>query len=380
MNRVVSIYPPVGFTQQGRRDNNEDYIVPPVGRATHHDRFFVVCDGVGGAQRGEVASLIAGESLQRFAKQRPNAPVDSSFVREALLYIEAAFDRAIADEPEANLAGMSTTMTMLSLHDRGVTIAHVGDSRVYHVRDNQVLHQTDDHSLVNELVRTKQITLEEAANHPRRNVITRAIQGSANPTTATVYVTQDVAPDDYFFLCTDGVLECIDTTQLTDLLADTVHSDQDKVKSILACCADGSRDNYSGYLIRVADVAPLTTPLIPDDEAPMVAPVVAPTVQPMAEPVAVPMTMAVEPEPVDVAAPAPVATSWPVQSDIHELVDHASEPVVEYAAANGETNGPENATTDDSGGSFQLLAEGDSEADERWRQAENRNWFRRLFS
>ena len=140
MNRVVSIYPPVGFTQQGRRDNNKDYIVPPMGRATHHDRFFVVCDGVGGAQRGEVASLLAGESLQQFAKQHTDAPVDSSFVREALQYIEAAFDRAIADESDANLAGMSTIMTMLSLHERGVTTAHVGDSRVYHVRDNQVLH------------------------------------------------------------------------------------------------------------------------------------------------------------------------------------------------------------------------------------------------
>ena len=380
MNRVVSIYPPVGFTQQGRRDNNEDYIVPSLGRATHHDRFFVVCDGVGGAQRGEVASLLAGESLLRFAKQHPDAPVDSTFVREALQYIEAAFDRAIADEPDANLAGMSTTMTMLSLHERGVTIAHVGDSRVYHVRDNQILHQTDDHSLVNELVRTKQITPEEATTHPRRNVITRAIQGGANPTTATVYVTQDVAPDDYFFLCTDGVLECIGTRQLLDLLVGTVQSDQEKVKEILACCADGSRDNYSGYLIRVAEVAPLTSPLIPDDEAPLLAPLAAPTVQPMAEPVAVPMTRSPEPEPADEPIPAPVATSWPTQSDVHELVHHTQEPAIEYASAKGEPNGLENAPADENGSAFQLLAEGDSEADERWRQAENRNWFRRLFS
>lgn len=374
MNRVVSIYPPVGFTQQGQRDNNKDYIVPPMGRATHHDRFFVVCDGVGGAQRGEVASLLAGESLQRFAKQHADAPVDSSFVREALQYIEAAFDRAIADESDANLAGMSTIMTMLSLHERGVTIAHVGDSRVYHVRDNQVLHQTDDHSLVNELVRTGQISPEEAAMHPRRNVITRAIQGSNSPTTATVYVTQDVAPDDYFFLCTDGVLECIDTPHLVDLLADTVHSDQEKVASLLVSCADGSRDNYSGYLIRVADVDALIMPLIPDDEVPLVEPVMVPLVQPVAEPVAVPMTRFVEPEPIDITAPAPVATSWPMQSDIHQLIDNEEDFVKKTTAS--EPAGPDS----DSNGSFQLSAEGDSEADERWRQAESRNWFRRLFS
>ena len=131
---------------------------------------------------------------------------------------------------------------------------------MYHVRDGQILHQTHDHSLVNELIRTKQISPEEAVNHPRRNVITRAIQGSARPTTGTVYITQDVAAGDYFFLCTDGVLECIDNQDITYLLSAQTLSDENKIERLLSACADGSRDNYSGYLVRVAAVAPIERP------------------------------------------------------------------------------------------------------------------------
>lgn len=301
MNRVVSIYPPVGFTRQGRRDNNEDYVMPAVGRATPADRLFVVCDGVGGAQRGELASLLAGETIIAYARSHPDAAVDSTFVRAALLAVEEAFDRAIADEADASLVGMSTTMTLLSLHEHGVTIAHIGDSRVYHIRDGEILHQTDDHSLVNELVRAGQISPDEVATHPRRNVITRAIQGSANPTQATVYVTQDLAPDDYFFLCTDGVLESVSNDDLTQILRSHILSDRQKIDSLLESCAEQSRDNYSGYLIRVADTEPLDQPILSDDD---VVPIVVPKTLPPDEV----RRLSFPPEPVpELVAPVPEA-------------------------------------------------------------------------
>lgn len=263
MNRVVAIDSPLGFSERGRRENNEDYVLPPVGQATSDHRLFVVCDGVGGADRGEMASLIAAESLVNYFRTNEAAAVDVSFIKSALLHVEAAFDRAIAEETALN--GMSTTLTVLSLHNQGVTIAHVGDSRVYHVRGGQILHQTHDHSLVNELIRTKQIQPEEAASHPRRNVITRAIQGKARPTTSTVYITQDVAAGDYFFLCTDGVLESLDNDDLTALLTAQTLSDDQKIERLLDWCADGSNDNYSGYLIRVTAVAPVERPSLTDD-------------------------------------------------------------------------------------------------------------------
>lgn len=260
MNRVVAIHPPIGFSHQGQRENNEDYVLPPVGKATADHRLFVVCDGVGGAERGELASLIAAESVVNYFRLNPVEAVDVQYVKSALLHVESAFDQAIAAETTVNLRGMSTTMTLLSMHQQGVTIAHVGDSRVYHIRAGQILHQTHDHSLVNELVRTKQILPEEAAHHPRRNVITRAIQGSARPTTGTIYITQDIAENDYFFLCTDGVMECLNNDSLAHILADERLPDEQKVEQLLAHCAGSSHDNYSGYLIRVAAVAPIERP------------------------------------------------------------------------------------------------------------------------
>lgn len=270
MYSVTAIYPPIGFSERGRRDNNEDYVLPAPGKAVIQDRLFIVCDGVGGAQRGELASLLAGEAMFRYFKTHPNVPVTAPFVRSALQSVEEAFDQAIASEPDANLTGMSTTLTVLSLHDQGVTIGHVGDSRVYHIRGEAILHQTTDHSLVNELIRAKQITPEEALSHPRRNVITRAIQGSGRPSSITVYITQDIAPDDYFFLCTDGVLECLKNEDLLRIVSTATLTDSQKVSHILRTCSDGSRDNYSGYLIRVAEVMPLAP--LPDPVEPMAQP------------------------------------------------------------------------------------------------------------
>lgn len=257
MNRVVAIYPPLGFSERGQRENNEDYILPAAGQATTDHRLFVVCDGVGGAEKGEVASSIAAESLVSYFNYHEDKAVDAQFVKNALLFIEEAFEQVIADDTDTDLKGMSTTLTLLSLHPQGVTIAHIGDSRVYHIRNGQVLHQTHDHSLVNELIRTKQILPEEAANHPRRNVITRAIQGQSRPTSCTVYITQEVDKDDYFFLCTDGVLECIDNRDLTTLLTTDSLPDEQKIERLTDLCAGEAKDNYSGYLIRVADVAPI---------------------------------------------------------------------------------------------------------------------------
>ena len=84
MNRVVAIHPPLGFSQRGQRDNNEDYVLPPTGQATTETRLFVVCDGVGGAERGEVASLLAAESLVNYFQTNLNEAIDARFVKAAL--------------------------------------------------------------------------------------------------------------------------------------------------------------------------------------------------------------------------------------------------------------------------------------------------------
>ncbi|NID09439.1 PP2C family protein-serine/threonine phosphatase [Fibrivirga algicola] len=241
MNRVVVIHTPVGFTRQGRASKNEDYILPTAKRATDSDRLFLVCDGEGSEQQGELASLLAAETLQAYMRTHPTEHVDVTYLQGAINAVEKAFDRAIREEVEANLAGMSTTLTLLSLHQRGVTIAHIGDSRVYHIRAGQILYQ----------IPNNRATSEQA-------VLTQSIQGSKLPAKPDVYETQDVAADDYFFLCTAGFLEAFTSTDLAQTLLSRTLTDRQKVAVLLDQCAEQSTDNYSGYMIHVAAVESLS--------------------------------------------------------------------------------------------------------------------------
>ena len=102
---------------------------------------------------------------------------------------------------------MATTLTMVSVGASGITLAHIGDSRIYQFRQGEIIYQTEDHSLVNSLVKLGKISKEEALTHPQKNVIIRAIQGSEHPTEADVVLLKDIQAGDYFFMCTDGVLE-----------------------------------------------------------------------------------------------------------------------------------------------------------------------------
>lgn len=100
--------------------------------------------------------------------------------------------------------GMATTLTMAYIASSGIVLAHIGDSRIYHLRKGEILYQTEDHSLVNSLVKLGKITPEEALTHPQRNVIIRAIQGTHTPTEADIITLNDIQPDDFlsFFVRT----------------------------------------------------------------------------------------------------------------------------------------------------------------------------------
>lgn len=129
-----------------------------------------------------------------------------------------------------------------------MSIAHIGDSRVYHIRGEHILFCTEDHSLVVELKKQGLLAESERAS---RNVITRAIQGDTiKPTKADVYLSDDLQTGDYFLLCTDGVWDCLPNKDLLQLLAQE-SSDETKVEIIRQRCAEKSNDNYSLILVRI---------------------------------------------------------------------------------------------------------------------------------
>ncbi len=255
---AIRIEPPVCLHEKGKRKNNEDSIYPQMGSATDSDKLFLVCDGVGGASKGEVASLMVCDLLSAYFSEHPIKEVDANYIGQALRFVEARMSKHIGLHPECS--GMATTLTLLHFNDQRnkATIAWVGDSRIYQVRDGAILFMSDDHSLVNELVKRGEINPEDAAVHPQRNVILRAISGSEQPTKADVKEINNILPGDYFMLCSDGILESIDDTTLSMLLPNA-ESNLDTVKlQIRELCEHLSNDNFSMYLLRVAEVSPVS--------------------------------------------------------------------------------------------------------------------------
>ena len=216
------------FYQLGSRSNQEDARYPDSDKPEMKAPFFVVCDGVGGSDKGEVAS---GTVCRSFARSLENFDFSKEFT-------EADFDRVLA-QAYADLEAvatdenrdMATTLTFVAFHAKGCFIAHIGDSRVYYVRkDKGIVYRTEDHSLVNALVKNGCITEEEALTHPDRNVITRAMgvkQGDKDYAKATLHNVSNVQPGDYVFLCSDGVLKNVTDQSIIDILS-SVASDEEK--------------------------------------------------------------------------------------------------------------------------------------------------------
>lgn len=264
----MKIFQPQAMYQIGKRSNQEDAIFPKIGNATENDRLFIVCDGMGGHESGEVASNSVCQSISSYLQDVNPDTFSTEDFKKAL---ESAYDNLDAlDKDSDNPRKMGTTLTFLYLGNNSVIIAHIGDSRVYQLRRHKkgtvsIVHRTEDHSLVNDLIKAEIITEEEAKTHPRRNVITRAIQPNLERCKATIFETKDVRNDDYFFLCSDGVLESIDDRILIRILESNA-SNEDKIEEIKKRCSENSKDNNSAYLIQVKEGLPIVSSIESSNE------------------------------------------------------------------------------------------------------------------
>jgi PPM family protein phosphatase len=208
---------------------------------------FVVADGMGGAQAGEVASSIAVDIFKHGL--RDGAHPEGSLLAQ----VEQANSR-INDlsHQSAEHAGMGTTITAVYVGEQDVAIAHVGDSRAYCLRDGELVRLTDDHSLVDELIRQGRLTPEEAEEHPQRSVITRALGPEA-----TVEV--DVRsfrgrPGDVYLVCSDGLTTMLGEDDLLALLVSHERLAGAGEALIAAANAAGGKDNITVVLFRLEQV------------------------------------------------------------------------------------------------------------------------------
>ena len=210
---------------------------------------FVVADGMGGARAGEVASGVAVDQFR--SADAASIAVDPEV---ALAATASAANTRIHDLAQENpeQAGMGTTLTAAYVGERDVAIAHVGDSRAYCLRGGDLMKLTDDHSLVDELLREGRLTPEEAQDHPQRSVITRAL----GPYSDVEIDTRSFhgRDGDVLLLCSDGLTSMIDEPQIRSILSSGGTLAQIGERLIEAANAAGGRDNITVLLVRLREL------------------------------------------------------------------------------------------------------------------------------
>jgi protein phosphatase len=221
---------------------------------------FAVADGMGGAQAGEVASHLAVEVLEQ------GLPEGAASVEERLrARVREANERILARaQGDDQLAGMGTTLTAAYVGEDDLTVAHVGDSRLYRLRDGTFERLTDDHSLVEELVRQGKLTPEEADEHPQRSIITRALGAEAGVEADSR--TWPARADDLYLICSDGLTSMVPESRVAEVVANAP-SLSSAGRTLIDLANDaGGRDNITVVLFRLEEIGAAAAPAQPTSE------------------------------------------------------------------------------------------------------------------
>jgi len=246
------------LTDPGRvRDHNEDCIEarPEIG-------LYVLADGMGGYNAGEVASgmatsLIADGLLEAWRppdvdrmRREDAKALAERLIREQVARANSAIFTTSQNNPEC--AGMGTTLVVCHFYDDFVTVAHIGDSRLYRLRGDTMEQVTRDHSLLQEQLDSGLITPEEAKLSQNKNLVTRAL--GIDPSVETEVHTYDAEPDDVYLLCSDGLSDMVEDEEIRLTLMTLKTNPALTVQQLVQSANDnGGRDNISAMLIRVAE-------------------------------------------------------------------------------------------------------------------------------
>jgi protein phosphatase len=227
-------------TGRQRRANEDSYFA----RAP----LFVVADGMGGAQAGEVAS---GTAIEAFSGGLPDSG-GSAEERLAALAAEANARIHRLSVSDQDLAGMGTTLTAAYVGETEVSLAHVGDSRAYLLRGGELERLTHDHSLVEEFVRQGKLTPAEADEHPQRSIITRAL--GPEPEVEVDRLSVRGRDGDVFLICSDGLTSMVAEARVAETVAAARSLEDAGLELIAAANEAGGRDNITVILFRLEEV------------------------------------------------------------------------------------------------------------------------------
>jgi protein phosphatase len=226
----------ISYTNKGSRPTNQDAYF-------ESDKLFRVCDGVGGLSYGDVASKLTCSSFSEYFKSNQSVVYDCDYLNNALQYTFEKFRETINKYPETK--EMSTTMVLIAFDADGAIVGWMGDSRLYHVRNGKVFFVTEDDSLINQLQKKG-----EDVSLVSRNIITKSLSANRNgELTFHGIAKNDIQLGDYFFLCTDGVLENLNDEILIKLLNEE-KSLTAKAEKIQELCEGKTKDNFTFILIQ----------------------------------------------------------------------------------------------------------------------------------
>lgn len=227
-----------------QRNHNQDYTGCFLNR--NRQPLLIVCDGMGGHNGGDVASEMAVSHMGAFWKDtslRNTEQLSIWFSHTIQKVNRLIYQRS---KEFHDLAGMGTTLVAASVIDGEVVIAHVGDSRAYLYRRYLLEQLTEDHSLVNEFVKSGEITAEEAKLHPRKNVVTRSVGTSVD--VEVDIVARPFAEGDMLLLCSDGLINMLEETRIVTILKEWLPLEE-KVEALISAANEaGGLDNISVLL------------------------------------------------------------------------------------------------------------------------------------
>ncbi|MDD2484683.1 MAG: Stp1/IreP family PP2C-type Ser/Thr phosphatase [Eubacteriales bacterium] len=236
-------------TDKGReRMTNEDFIL-----CSGTEDLYVVADGVGGHNSGEIASRMAVEYIDAYSKKNPirNVLDEKALMEYFSACLEGINQLILRQSVQGGKnAGMATTVVLAYLTEKDKAyVVNIGDSRAYLIRDEHLLQITEDHTYVNELLKQGSITKAEAKNHPERNMITRAIGGEEK--LIPDFYTFDVYPGDRILLCSDGLYNEVSSEEIRGLAQEPRTVDEFVKELVRRANLYGGKDNISVVCIQV---------------------------------------------------------------------------------------------------------------------------------
>lgn len=229
------------------RTNNEDYFYVP---ESLEKPLFIVADGIGGQNYGEIASKMAVKTIVDNIKEHSYYgsldELEEDFVKSITLTNETVFSKSNSNE---NFKGMGTTLTILYFFGESILIGHVGDSRVYAIGDKKIKQLTDDDTYVNSLVNMGAISQNEAEVHPKRNIITNAIGTDIKADISLVQY--NYTEGEYILMCTDGLTDMVSNEEIYETIMKYKNPKMIKEELLKLAINAGGKDNITFIIIKI---------------------------------------------------------------------------------------------------------------------------------